>query len=149
MKQQWILSVIRIAVAVLCIGLVPQLRADVMGDWMQTNGPYSGEILAFYAAPKGVLLVGTVGGGRMASSGPQIAEILGHASILDCVLNPERIFRLLQRSRKRAGYSILARGTVYMHQTMMATPGITFRASKSMSPSVDLWLLRTTYTSAP
>ena len=64
MKQQ----VIRIAVAVLCIGLVPQLKADVVGDWVQTNGPYGGEILTFHAAPKGVLLVGTEGGGIFRST---------------------------------------------------------------------------------
>ena len=64
MKQQ----VIRIAVAVLCIGLALQLRADVVGDWVQTNGPYGGEILTFHAAPKGVLLVGTEGGGIFRST---------------------------------------------------------------------------------
>ena len=39
-----------------------------MGDWVQTNGPYGGEILAFYAAPKGVLLIGTEGGGIFRST---------------------------------------------------------------------------------
>ena len=68
MKQQWILSVIGIAVAVLCIGLVPQLRADVVGDWVQTNGPYGGEILTIYAAPKGVLFAGTEGAGIFRST---------------------------------------------------------------------------------
>ncbi len=68
MKQQRILSVIGIAVAVLCIGLVPQLRADVVGDWVQTNGPYGGEILTFHTAPKGVLLVGTEDGGIFRST---------------------------------------------------------------------------------
>ena len=68
MMQQRILSVIWVAAAVILIGLVPQLRADVNGGWVQTNGPYGGEILAIHAAPKGVLLVGTEGGGIFRST---------------------------------------------------------------------------------
>ncbi len=61
-------AVIWIAVVVLFIGLLPHLRADERiepntGDWMQTNGPYGGEILTIHAAPKGVLFVGTDGAG--------------------------------------------------------------------------------------
>ena len=57
-----------IAATVILIGLVSQVRADVNGGWVQTNGPYSGEILAIYAAPKGVLLVGTEGAGVFRST---------------------------------------------------------------------------------
>ncbi len=61
------------AVAILCIGFVPQVRADAHAaldetDWVQTNGPYGGEILAFYAAPKGVLFAGTEGAGIFRST---------------------------------------------------------------------------------
>ena len=65
---RWSLFGIWIAVAVLCISLAPQLRADVVGGWVQTNGPYGGDILALYAAPKGVLFVGTEGGGIFRST---------------------------------------------------------------------------------
>lgn len=73
MKQQRILSVIWIAATVICIGLVPQLSADEHAEpnksnWVQTNGPYGGEILAFYAAPKGVLFAGTEGAGIFCST---------------------------------------------------------------------------------
>ena len=73
MKQQRILSVIWIAVVGLFISLVPQLRADEhtepnRSDWVQTNGPYGGEVRALYAAPKGVLLAGTWGAGIFRST---------------------------------------------------------------------------------
>ena len=65
--------VIWIAVVVLFIGIVPQLRADEHAapnesGWVQTNGPYGGEILTFYAAPKGVLFAGTEGAGIFRST---------------------------------------------------------------------------------
>ena len=70
---QWRLSVIWIAVVVLFIGIVPQLRADEHAapnenGWVQTNGPYGGEMLAIYAAPKGVLFAGTEGAGIFRST---------------------------------------------------------------------------------
>ena len=73
MKQQRILSVIWITATVLLIVFVPQIRADEHAapeesGWVQTNGPYGGEILAFYAAPKGVLFVGTEGAGIFRST---------------------------------------------------------------------------------
>ena len=73
MMQQRILSVIWIAVVGLFISLVPQLRADEhtepnRSDWVQTNGPYGGDILTIYAAPKGVLFAGTEGGGIFRST---------------------------------------------------------------------------------
>ena len=73
MKQQRILSVIWITATVLFIVFVPQIRADEHAapdesGWVQTNGPYGGEILAFYAAPKGVLFVGTEGAGIFRST---------------------------------------------------------------------------------
>jgi photosystem II stability/assembly factor-like uncharacterized protein len=45
--------------------LLPVRRAAASAkvDWAQTNGPYSGEICALHAAPKGVLFAGTDGGG--------------------------------------------------------------------------------------
>ena len=66
-------AVIWIAVTVLFIGFGTQLGADEhiepnKSNWVQTNGPYGGEILAFYAAPKAVLLVGTEGGGIFRST---------------------------------------------------------------------------------
>lgn len=68
MKQQRILSVIWIAATVIFTGFVQQLRADVNGGWVQTNGPYGGNIRAFYAASKGVLLAGTWGAGIFRST---------------------------------------------------------------------------------
>ena len=62
------LPVIWMAAMVLFVGFVQQLEADVNGGWVQTNGPYGGEILAIYAAPKGVLLVGTEGAGVFRST---------------------------------------------------------------------------------
>ena len=67
MKQQT-RPVLWIAVAMLCTVFAPQVRADVNGGWVQTNGPYGGEILTFYAAPKGVLFAGTEGGGIFRST---------------------------------------------------------------------------------
>ena len=71
--QQRILSVIWIAVVGVFIGLAPQLRADEHAapsesGWVQTNGPYGGEVRALYAAPKGVLLAGTWGAGIFRST---------------------------------------------------------------------------------
>ena len=73
MMQQRILSVIWVAVVVLFNGFVPQLRADEhaapdKSGWVQTNGPYGGEILTIYAAPKGVLFAGTEGAGIFRST---------------------------------------------------------------------------------
>ena len=71
---RWRLLVIWIAVVVFFIGFMPQLKADVenaegKGDgWVQTNGPYGGEILAIHEAPEGVLLAGTNGGGIFRST---------------------------------------------------------------------------------
>ena len=66
-------AVVWVAVTVILIGLVPQLRADEHAEpnksgWVQTNGPYGGEILTIYAAPKGVLFVGTEGAGVFRST---------------------------------------------------------------------------------
>ena len=66
-------AVIWIAATVLSVGFVTQLGADEHAepnesDWVQTNGPYGGDILALHAAPKGVLLVGTEGGGIFRST---------------------------------------------------------------------------------
>ena len=70
MKEQIrdMFPIVWIAAVVLCIGLVSQVRADVNGGWVQTNGPYGGEILTIYAAPKGVLFVGTEGAGVFRST---------------------------------------------------------------------------------
>ena len=73
MIQQRILSVIWIAVVGVFISFVPQLRSDEHAapdesGWVQTNGPYGGEILAIYAAPKGVLFAGTEGAGVFRST---------------------------------------------------------------------------------
>ena len=67
MKQQT-RPILWIAVATLCTVLAPQVRADVNGGWIQTNGPYGGEILTIYAASKGVLFVGTEGAGVFRST---------------------------------------------------------------------------------
>ena len=59
---------------VLFVGLVPQIiKADENAEpnesgWVQTNGPYGGEILTLYAAPKGVLFAGTSGAGIFCST---------------------------------------------------------------------------------
>ena len=70
MKQQTrcVLPTIWIAAAMLAIIFVPQVRSDMNGDWVQTNGPYGGEVRALYAAPKGVLLAGTWGAGIFRST---------------------------------------------------------------------------------
>jgi len=75
MKEQTrgMLPILWIAAAMLFISFVPQLRADAHAapdesDWVQTNGPYGGEILTFYAAPKGVLFAGTEGAGVFRST---------------------------------------------------------------------------------
>ena len=75
MKQQTrsVLPVLWVAVTVIFIGLAPQIRAEVNAEsndnnWVQTNGPYGGDIGALYAAPKGVLFVGTDGAGIFRST---------------------------------------------------------------------------------
>ena len=65
---RWRLLGIWVAIVVFCIGLVPRLEADVNGGWLQTNGPYGGNIRSFYAASKGVLLAGTWGAGIFRST---------------------------------------------------------------------------------
>ena len=71
---RWSLLVIWLAVMVFFVGFVPQLRADAENaegkgnGWVQTNGPYGGEILAIHEAPKGVLFAGTSGGGIFRST---------------------------------------------------------------------------------
>ena len=62
------LPVIWIATMVLFVGFVHQLGADVEEGWEQTNGPYGGDILSLYAAPKGVLFAGTSGAGIFRST---------------------------------------------------------------------------------
>ena len=62
------LPVIWIAAAVFFGGFMQQLRADVEEGWVQTNGPYGGEILTLHAAPKGVLFAGTEGAGIFRST---------------------------------------------------------------------------------
>lgn len=62
-----------IVVTVFLIGLVSQLTADVNtksngNDWVQTNGPYGGEINTLYATPEGVLFAGTGGAGIFCST---------------------------------------------------------------------------------
>ncbi|MDE0468946.1 MAG: hypothetical protein OYL97_17995 [Candidatus Poribacteria bacterium] len=62
-----------IITTMLFMGLVPQLSADDHtqtneSGWVQTNGPYGGEILALHAASKDVLLVGTEGAGIFRST---------------------------------------------------------------------------------
>ena len=75
MKQQMrvVLSVLWIATAMFFIGLALQLKADVGSksnedDWVQTNGPYGGEINTLYATPEGVLFAGTGGAGIFRSA---------------------------------------------------------------------------------
>lgn len=53
--------------------LVPQLSADMNAqsnenEWVQTNGPYGGEINTLYATPEGVLFAGTGGAGIFCST---------------------------------------------------------------------------------
>ena len=62
-----------IATTMLFIGLVPQGRTDVStasnkDDWMQTNGPYGGDIRTLYATPEGVLFAGTDSAGIFRST---------------------------------------------------------------------------------
>ena len=65
---RWSLLAIWMAAVICFISFVPQLGADVEKGWVQTNGPYGGEILTIYAAPKGVLFVGTEGAGVFRST---------------------------------------------------------------------------------
>ena len=75
MKQQTrcVLPTIWITVIVFFVGFVTQLGADEHiepneSGWVQTNGPYGGEVRALYAASKGVLLAGTWGAGIFRST---------------------------------------------------------------------------------
>ena len=75
MKRQTsgIFPVVWVAVTVILIGLVLQLRADEHAEpnesgWVQTNGPYGGRILALHEVPKGVLFAGTIGSGIFRST---------------------------------------------------------------------------------
>ena len=75
MKQQMrvVLPVLWIATVMFFIGLALQLKADVGSksnedDWVQTNGPYGGEINTLYATPEGVLFAGTGGAGIFRST---------------------------------------------------------------------------------
>lgn len=67
------LPVLWIATVMFFVGLGPQLTADVNdesneNDWVQTNGPYGGEINSLYATPEGVLFAGTGGAGIFRST---------------------------------------------------------------------------------
>lgn len=67
------LPVLWIATVIFFIGLALQLKADVgsksdEADWVQTNGPYGGEINTLYATPEGVLFAGTGGAGIFRST---------------------------------------------------------------------------------
>lgn len=75
MKKQTkgVLPVLWIATVMFFIGLGLQLEADVGSksnedDWVQTNGPYGGEINTLYATPEGVLFAGTGGAGIFRST---------------------------------------------------------------------------------
>lgn len=70
MKEQTrdMFPVLWVAAVVFAIVFALQVRADVNGGWIQTNGPYGGEVRALYAAPKGVLLAGTWGAGIFRST---------------------------------------------------------------------------------
>ena len=73
MIQRRMLLTLWIAVMMLFIGFVPQMRADVNtksdeNDWVQTNGPYGGEVNTLYATPEGVLFAGTGGAGIFRST---------------------------------------------------------------------------------
>ncbi len=75
MKQQTrvMLPILWIATVTFFVGLTPQLKADVGSksngnDWVQTNGPYGGEINTLYATPEGVLFAGTGGAGIFRST---------------------------------------------------------------------------------
>lgn len=67
------LPVFWIATVMFFVGLTPQLKADVgsksnADDWVQTNGPYGGEVNTLYATPEGVLFAGTGGAGIFRST---------------------------------------------------------------------------------
>ena len=75
MKQQTrvLLPVLWIATVMFFVGLPPPLKADVgsksnENDWVQTNGPYGGEINTLYATPEGLLFAGTGGAGIFRST---------------------------------------------------------------------------------
>ena len=62
-----------IVTTVLFIDFVPLIRADATtasneNDWVQTNGPYGGEINTLYATPEGLLFAGTGGAGIFRST---------------------------------------------------------------------------------
>ena len=59
-------SIAVITGCVVFLGIVLPVRraaASAKVDWVQTSGPYGGEICVLHAAPKGVLFTGTDGGG--------------------------------------------------------------------------------------
>ena len=136
----------------LFIGLVQQLDADVNtghsneGGWVQTNGPYGGDILALYAAPKGVLFAGTGGAGIFRSTDRGDTWTPVNTGLH---FEPGEGF-VSVRAFAQKGDTLYAgtRDGLYA-STDGGTHGITFRPSKVMSQSVVLWLLRTAYTSAP
>ena len=73
MIRQGMLPVFWIATVLFCVGLTPQLKADVGSksnedDWVQTNRPYGGEINTLYATPESVLFAGTSGAGIFRST---------------------------------------------------------------------------------
>ena len=62
-----------IVTTVLFIDFVPLIGADATtasneNDWVQTNGPYGGEINTLYVTPEGVLFAGTGGAGIFRST---------------------------------------------------------------------------------
>lgn len=66
-------AVIWIAATVLFVGFLTQLGADERTEpnesgWVQTDGPYGGEILTIHEAPQGVLFAGTSGAGIFRST---------------------------------------------------------------------------------
>ena len=75
MKQQTrgVSSVLWIATVMFFVGLAPHLSADVNtksneNEWVQTNGPYGGEVKTLYATPEGVIFAGTGGAGIFRST---------------------------------------------------------------------------------
>ena len=73
MLPQRMFPVVWILTTLLFIGLAPQLSSDVNAgsnenDWVQTNGPYGGEVNTLYATPEGVLFAGTGGAGIFRST---------------------------------------------------------------------------------
>ena len=68
-----VLFTLWIVTTVLFIDFVPLIGADATtasneNDWVQTNGPYGGEINTLYATPEGLLFAGTGGAGIFRST---------------------------------------------------------------------------------